>query len=94
MSLKLARLRSRRSHWALVVALPLLFGGVYAGIGLSASAQAHGGWDSGPGLRPGNLLVFTSTYQPANVTPGSTVLPPGCTSASATAAGTPYSTAG
>jgi hypothetical protein len=81
------------SRLALVVALPLLGGGVYAGIGLTATAQAHGGW-GGQSLRPGNLIVFTSTYQTANITPGSTVLPPGCTAASAAASGTPCSTAG
>ena len=93
MSLK-SRLRSRRSRLALLAALPLLGGGVYAGVGLSASAQADGGFGGGPGLQPGNLLVFTSTYQTANLTAGSTVLPPGCTAASAAASGTPCGTAG
>ncbi|MGO9958870.1 MAG: hypothetical protein ACLP50_23390 [Solirubrobacteraceae bacterium] len=79
---------------ALIAALPLLGGGVYGGIAATAGAQADGGWGAGPGLRPGNLLVFTSTYQPATITPGSTVLPPGCTSASAAASGIPCSTAG
>jgi len=74
---------------ALVAALPLLGGGIYAGVGLTA-AQASGA----PSLKPGNLLVFTSTYQPANITAGSTVLPPGCTAASAAASGTPCGTAG
>jgi hypothetical protein len=79
---------------AVFAALPLLGGGVYAGVALTASAQADGGWGGGPGLRPGNLLLFTSTYQTANITAGSTVLPPGCTAASAAASGTPCGTAG
>ncbi len=94
MSLKLSRSGLRWSRLALVAVLPLLGAGVYAGVGLVASAQADGGRGGDPGLRPGNLLVFTSTYQPANLTPGSTVLPPGCTAASAAASGTPCSTAG
>ena len=93
MSFRFFRLRSRRWRLAVLAALPLLGGGIYAGIALTASAQADGGWGGG-GLRPGNLLVFTSTYQTANITPGSTVLPPGCTAASAAASGTPCATAG
>ena len=94
MSSKLFRPRWRRSRLALAVALPLLGAGVYAGAGMVASAQADGSWGRSPGLRPGNLLVFTSTYQQADLTPGSTVLPPGCTAASAAASGTPCGTAG
>jgi hypothetical protein len=91
-SSKLSRLCSRRSRLALLAALPLLGGGVYAGVGLTASAQADG--SGGQGLQPGNLLLFTSTYATPSITPGSTVLPPGCTAASAAASGTPCSTAG
>ncbi len=94
MSSKLSRLRSRRSRLALLATLPLLGGGVYAGVTLSASAQADGGFPGGPGLQPGNLLVFTSTYQAPNLIAGSTVLPPGCTAASAAASGAPCGTAG
>ena len=94
MSLRLSRLPSRRRGLALLAALPLVGGGIYAGVGVAASAQADGGFGGGPGLQPGNLLVFTSTYQTANLTPGSTVLPPGCTAASAAASGTPCGTAG
>jgi hypothetical protein len=93
-SSKFFRMRSHTSRLAIVAALPLAFGGAYAGLGLTSSAQAHGGGGGGPGLRPGNLLVFTSTYQAASITPGSTVLPPGCTAASAAASGTPCSKAG
>jgi hypothetical protein len=93
-SSKFFRMRSRTSRLAIVAALPLAFGGADAGLGLTSSAQAHGGGGGGPGLRPGNLLVFTSTYQVASITPGSTVLPPGCTAASAAASGTPCSKAG
>jgi hypothetical protein len=92
MTPKLSRLRSRGRRLALLAALPLLGGAIYAGVGLTASAQADGGFS--PGLQPGNLLLFTSTYQTASLTPGSTVLPPGCTSASAAASGVPCSTAG
>ena len=93
-SSKFFRLRSRTSRLAIVAALPLVCGGAYAGLGLTSSAQAHGGRGGGLGVRPGNLLVFTSTYQTASITPGSSVLPPGCTAASAAASGTPCSTAG
>jgi len=94
MSLKRHRPRSRRAFLALVAALPLIGGGAYAGVALSASAQADGGFGVNPGLLPGNLLLFTSTYETANITPGTTVLPPGCTAASAAASGTPCSVAG
>jgi hypothetical protein len=89
-SSKLSRLRSRRPRLALLAALPLLGGGVYAGVALTASAQAAGG----SSLQPGNLLLFTSNYAAPVIVPGSTVLPPGCTAASAAASGVPCSTAG
>ena len=68
----------------------MLGGGVYAGVALTASAQAAGG----SSLQPGNLLLFTSNYAAPVIVPGSTVLPPGCTAASAAASGVPCSTAG
>jgi len=92
MSSKFSRVRPRRSRLALLAALPLLGGGIYAGV--AASAQADGWGGPGPSLSPGNLLLFTSTYQTASLTPGSTVLPPGCDAASAAGSGTPCATAG
>jgi hypothetical protein len=89
MSLALSRLRSRRWQAALVAALLFLAGGIY---GLNASAHADGGW-GGPGLRPGNLLLFTSTYQTASITPNATALPAGCTAATAITSQTPCNTA-
>ena len=52
-----------------------------------ASAQGDVAFhNSGPGaLFPGNLLISRSVYQAASITPGTTVLPPGCTSSCATA---------
>jgi hypothetical protein len=60
-----------------------------------ASAQGDAPFGGlGPGaLYPGNLLISRSVYQAAAITPGTTVLPPGCTSASATASATPCVTA-
>jgi hypothetical protein len=58
-------------------------GPVIAATGASAASAAdHGGF-----LRPGNLLVSGSVYQndPGLLTPGVTVLPPGCTSGCVTA---------
>jgi hypothetical protein len=58
-------------------------GSLIAATGASASAgQHHDGF-----LRPGNLLVSGSVYQndPGLLTPGVTVLPPGCTSGCVTA---------
>jgi hypothetical protein len=58
--------------------------GATLALGLSGTAQAaeHGGHDS---LSPGNLVVSTSVYHEADIQPGVTVLPPGCTSDCATA---------
>jgi hypothetical protein len=52
-----------------------------------ASAQGDVAFHNpGPGaLFPGNLLISRSVYQAASITPGTTVLPPGCTSSCATA---------
>jgi len=57
---------------------------------VATSAQADS-WHHGPGHRggpliPGNLLLSTSDYVPANITPGVTELPPGCTGSACTAA--------
>jgi hypothetical protein len=69
---------------SLMLALAVVTGGsVLAAAGASAaSAHAGGGY-----LRPGNLLVSGSDYKndPGLLTPGVTVLPPGCTSGCATA---------
>jgi hypothetical protein len=68
----------------LLLALTAAVGGsLFAATGASAaSARDHGGF-----LQPGNLLVSGSVYQndPGLLTPGVTVLPPGCTSGCTTA---------
>src|ERR1700722_7925443 len=73
-----------RPRISLTLALAAAVGGsLIAATGASASAgQHHGGF-----LRPGNLLVSGSAYQndPGLLTPGVTVLPPGCTSGCVTA---------
>jgi hypothetical protein len=54
----------------------------------AAPAQADR-WDHGHrglGLIPGNLLLSTSDYVPANITAGVTELPPGCTGSACTPA--------
>ena len=54
----------------------------------ASAAQADGSHHSGQGdeLRPGNLLLSTSVYSPADITPGVTQLPPGCTGTACTPA--------
>ena len=52
--------------------------------GAAQASQPHLGFGS-PRLDPGNLLVSTSQYREADIQPGVTVLPPGCTSGCATA---------
>ncbi len=68
----------RRTALATAVGMAVL-----VGTGGSASAQVHGpGHDRGEDfLRPGNLLVSRTVYEadPGAITPGVTVLPPGCT---------------
>jgi hypothetical protein len=84
---KLARsgaVRHARPRVSLLLALAVAAGGpVIAATGAgAASGHGHGGV-----LQPGNLLVSGSVYQndPGLLTPGVTVLPPGCTSGCATA---------
>ena len=73
-----ARYARRRAH--------RLLAGVGCALAMciaAAPAQADG-WHHGhggpgrPGLVPGALLLSTSDYVPANITPGVTELPPGC----------------
>jgi hypothetical protein len=75
------RTSSRRRRWRVSLALGLgvLTGGsLLAATGVSASASQS----SGAILAPGNLLVSGSDYtaDPGILSPGATVLPPGCTS--------------
>jgi hypothetical protein len=70
----------RRSRWRVPMLLALtavITGPLIAATGASASPRDHGG----ASLQPGNLLVSGSVYDnnPAILTPGVTVLPPGCT---------------
>ncbi len=46
------------------------------------------GWGGGDQLRPGNLLVSGSTYREADIQPGVTQLPPGCSAANCVTAST------
>jgi hypothetical protein len=76
--------RVPRPRVSLLLALAVAAGGpVIAATG--ASAASHGG--HGGLLQPGNLLVSGSVYDndPGLLTPGVTVLPPGCTSGCVTA---------
>src|ERR1039457_3986987 len=76
--------RVPRPRVSLLLALAVAAGGpVIAATG--ASAASHGG--HGGLLQPGNLLVSGSVYDndPSLLTPGVTVLPPGCTSGCVTA---------
>jgi hypothetical protein len=70
----------RRSRWRapLLLALTVLTGSTLVAA-TSAGASAHG--PGGTSLEPGNLLVSGSVYDnnPSILTPGVTVLPPGCT---------------
>jgi hypothetical protein len=52
--------------------------GVGALIAAPAQADPHHGKHHGKWLKPGNLLVSTSVYSRANIEPGVTELPPGC----------------
>ncbi len=58
---------------------PAALGLAVAALGAGATAPAQAAsWSNKP-LVPGDLLVSTSTYKPANIQPGVTLLPPGCT---------------
>ena len=75
--------RVPRPRVSLLLALAVAAGGpVIAATGASAASHGHGGL-----LQPGNLLVSGSVYDndPGLLTPGVTVLPPGCTSGCVTA---------
>jgi hypothetical protein len=68
-----ARRRSRRALAGIGCALAMC--------AAAAPAQADGGWhhgDRGSRVIPGSLLLSTSEYVPANITPGVTPLPAGC----------------
>jgi hypothetical protein len=49
------------------------------GVAAPAGALARDNWGGGGPLRPGNLLVSGSVYRDADIQPGVTQLPPGCT---------------
>jgi hypothetical protein len=68
-----ARRRSRRALAGIGCALAMA--------AAAAPAQADGWWhhgDRGSRVIPGSLLLSTSEYVPANITPGVTPLPAGC----------------
>jgi len=76
---QLAPIRRPRWRVPLVATLTVLtIGSLIAGASTSASAGGFGH----PFFAPGNLVVSGSVYQsdPSLLTPGVTVLPPGCTS--------------
>ncbi len=82
----LPHLTARHSRWRapLLLALTVLTGSTLIAA-TSAGAAAHG--PGGTYLEPGNLLVSGSVYDnnPSILTPGVTVLPPGCTTGCAVA---------
>jgi hypothetical protein len=63
-----------KRHLAVAAALACALG-----VAAPAAALAHDG--GGEQLRPGNLLVSGSTYREADIQPGVTQLPPGCSAA-------------
>jgi hypothetical protein len=72
--------RGRRAAWRRALRLTASVGCALAMCGLASSAQADA-WHHGHGgapLIPGNLLLSTSYYSPADIQPGVTELPPGC----------------
>jgi hypothetical protein len=79
-------------HWARRGAYRLLAGaGSVVAICLMASPAQADGWHHGHRggeLKPGNLLVSTSHYVPADITAGVTQLPPGCATAPIGSCGT------
>jgi hypothetical protein len=74
--------RARRSARAMTLATAVASGAAAAALVLPGAALAGQGQTK---LRPGNLLVSTSRYHQADIQPGVTQLPPGCTSGCATA---------
>ncbi len=77
-------LRLRRSYSLGAAAALALAAGASMAVGTS-DAATHGG--HGPWFKPGNLVVSRSVYSGSAslLTPGVTVLPPGCTSGCVTA---------
>ena len=63
-----------KRHFGVAVAVACALSAVAPG-----AALADGGWGGAGALRPGNLLVSGSTYREADIQPGVTQLPPGCT---------------
>jgi hypothetical protein len=82
--------RRRRKRAGVITAVAV--GAIAAALTGAGPAQAH---DIGRGhdayFEPGNLLVSRTVYQtnPGVITPGVTVLPPGCTTACAVATSDP-----
>jgi hypothetical protein len=77
--------RSQIGRLAVVPALAASAAAVVVAL-VPGAAQAQSGLGHGsPRLEPGNLLVSTSQYREADIQPGVTVLPPGCTTGCATA---------
>ena len=74
--------RGRAHQWLAAVGCALVMC-----VGASA-AEADGSHHGGRGdeLIPGSLLLSTSLYSPADITPGVTELPPGCTGSACTPA--------
>jgi hypothetical protein len=72
--------------------LATLLGSTLAIGALAAQAQAddggHGHHGGDGRLEPGNLVISRSVYQPANIQPGVTELPPGCVGTACTPAST------
>jgi len=69
------RTARRRAHRLLAGAGCLLASVLVSSAQADRWARGHHGF----GLIPGNLLLSTSEYSPASITPGVTELPPGCT---------------
>jgi hypothetical protein len=75
-----------RSQMGRRAALPGLAACAAAAMAVLAPGVAHAQPSLGSArLAPGNLLVSTSQYREADIQPGVTVLPPGCTTECATA---------
>ena len=61
---------------------------VACALAAAAPTALADGWGGGDQLRPGNLLVSGSTYREADIQPGVTQLPPGCSAANCVTAST------